>query len=186
MAKKDEKKGPWWRKYTREYAEEEPKQSEPPAKPVKRPAMPAPGHRDPFAELENIQRRMLRGDFFRNREPRLLKMDEGLFRRPLVQVRQTSKDVIVRVEMPGVRKEDVKIQVVGQDLIIDAQSRRQKKEEKEGFYGASSSYKGYRNVIRLPAAVDKGSARAKYEEGVLTVVLPKAETGEGPSNIEIE
>jgi len=208
MAEKTEtKEKNWWRKYTKEYQEEDLSKEKKPAKNVK-PRKIAPRQQkiktalklqDPFTELENMQQRMDRTfrdllggglfgrDFFRKPAmPRLMKMGDLMFRKPVAEVRETDKEVQVSIELPGAKKDNIKIKIEGLNLIIEANTKNEKESKRKGFMSAVKSYSGYRHIIRLPALVDKSRSKANYETGILTIVLPKKEPSEGPGDIGIE
>lgn len=208
MAEKTEiKEKNWWRKYTKEYQEEDLSKEKKPAKKVK-PRKIAPRQRkirttlklqDPFTELENMQQRMDRTfrdllgnglfgrEFFRKPAmPRLMKMGDLIFRKPVAELRETDKEVLVSVELPGAKKDNIKIKVEGLNLIIEANTRSEKESRRKAFMSAVRSYSGYRHIIRLPALVDKTHSKANYEAGILTIVLPKKEPSKGTGDIGIE
>jgi len=87
---------------------------------------------------------------------------------------------VVRAEIPGFKKEDIEISVEGNQVTIRAESKKEKEEKKgnrvvlkECVYG-----KQYR-TFTLPQAVDDAKTTAKYENGVLNLVLPKKSGGAG-------
>jgi len=197
MAKKkeEEKKGTWWRKYTMRHVEEPkeaPKKEQEPTQPE------SPKTRreyiDPFTETGALQKQLdktfrdlFSRDLFRFPEiPAVLKMKSGVFRKPYARVKQTDKEVLVTVEMPGAKKENIKIKIDGLNLIIDAQVRKQEEKREGGMFRTSASYQGFRNIIRMPCPVVKEKSRAQYSSGVLKIILPKKETKEGPSDVEVE
>ena len=99
---------------------------------------------------------------------------------PWVDVVDKGKEVVVAVEIPGVRKEDIDIELDGRNLYISVE--RKERKESEGEF--VSRYLGFRRVITLPAEVDEKKVKAEYRNGLLKVVLPKKK-GEG-RKIKIE
>ncbi|HJV53175.1 MAG TPA: Hsp20/alpha crystallin family protein, partial [Noviherbaspirillum sp.] len=75
---------------------------------------------------------------------------------------------------PGVKKEDIKISIEGSTVSIRAETREEKQEKMEGNMMRSERYFGeqYRS-FSLPQEVDEGKAEAKYQDGVLSLTLPK-------------
>ena len=120
---------------------------------------------DPFRELDD----MMRGLVFRP-----VRMAEPRIEQIKVDATEDDKAYRISAEIPGVRKEDVKVSVVDNEVTISAEVKRQS-EKKEGervvhserYYGAVS------RSFTLPQAVDGDSAQAKYDNGVLTLTLPK-------------
>jgi len=107
------------------------------------------------------------------------------FMRPLVDVYETPDEVVVVAELPGVRKEDINVSAVDDELEIRAEVRREEEVKEEAYYRRERYYKGFFRRIRLPTPVQAEKARAKYENGVLTIRLPKAAV-EKRRRIEIE
>ncbi len=176
---KDEKKengDKWWRKYTKRHLEPDKKKKE--VEVIDDPFSLTKMHR----LIDNVFTDFFDKDFFRIPKFPRIKMDEGLFRKPLVDVEEIRDKIILRVELPGVDKKDIKIKIDDGNLIIDAQTRQEKKTESS----YSSSYNGFRNVLRLPAEVEKDTSRAKFENGVLIIELKKKYPSDGYGEITIE
>ena len=120
---------------------------------------------DPFRELDD----MMRGLVFRP-----VRMAEPRIEQIKVDATEDDKAYRISAEIPGVRKEDIKVSVVDNEVTISAEVKRQS-EKKEGervvhserYYGAVS------RSFTLPQAVDGDGAQAKYDNGVLTLTLPK-------------
>jgi len=81
----------------------------------------------------------------------------------------------VKANLPGFNKKDIKISLKDDELIIEA-THSEKKEEKKGSYYRCERYSGnYRRSIALTEKCDADSIDAKYENGVLTISIPKKE-----------
>ena len=95
---------------------------------------------------------------------------------PVVDVFENKDHVTVKAEVPGMRKEDIDVSVEGNTLSICGERREQKEEGKGTSNYRSERFFGrfYRSVP-LPSAIDSGKVAAKYQDGVLTVTLPKTE-----------
>ena len=95
---------------------------------------------------------------------------------PLIKVDVEEKDdrYLVKADMPGVAKEDIRVEVDGNLVSISAEVRREKKEEKEGKVLRSERYFGTMSrAFTLPVDVDFSKAEAAYADGVLKLTLPK-------------
>jgi HSP20 family protein len=93
---------------------------------------------------------------------------------PLVEVRETGKEIEVYVDLPFVEdSRDVGVEVLGDELEITATMRRSVRWERWGTYQRFQAFSQYRTRIRLPAEVDPQGAKAVLRNGVLRVVLPK-------------
>ncbi len=198
--KKRARKGAWWRKYTKEFLDEpqpipleQPIAHRPLPKTEKKIIFPRFTFKDPFSEIERVQREMDRifKDTFRRSFfgfptfPRIVKLNEGIFRKSMVEVKDLGKQIAVRAEMPGVKKEDIKVRIEGRNLILDARAQKKQEKKEETVQSFSQRFVGFRNVIRLPTEVNRKTARAKYENGILTVILEKKESPEN-GDITIE
>ena len=77
------------------------------------------------------------------------------------------------VEVPGVRKEDLDVRVTEDSVVIRAERKFDKKDERKNYYLRERSYASYYRVIRLPEPVIPEKAEAEYRNGVLEIVVPK-------------
>lgn len=86
----------------------------------------------------------------------------------------------VKAEIPGVRKEDIDVRIEGNQVSLSAEVNKQSEEKKDGRVIRSERYQGYvSRSFTLGANLDESRATAKYENGVLELVLPKRESNEG-------
>lgn len=122
---------------------------------------------DPFRELESI--------FWR---PRLRSWLRDLPAEPEFKIDMTEDDKAyhVKAEVPGVKKEDIRIEIDGNQVAISAEVRKEKEEKKGETVVCSERYYGkqYRSFT-LRHDVDSNKADAKYQDGVLELTLPKAQ-----------
>jgi HSP20 family protein len=102
---------------------------------------------------------------------------------PALDIYQNNDNVIARVELPGMRKEDIEISLHDGMLTI---SGERKAESNEGDKAERSErYVGkFRRSISLPTLVDANKVTASYRDGILTVTLPKAEEAK-PKQIQV-
>ncbi len=109
---------------------------------------------------------------FMNRPMRLLEDETGIQMRS--DLSEDDKNFVIKSEIPGVKKEDIHISIDGNRVSISAETKRES-EEKEGAKVVRSE-RYYGKVFRsmtLDSDVDQDQADAKYEDGVLTLTLPK-------------
>lgn len=99
---------------------------------------------------------------------------KGLLSMPVVDISETKTEVIVKVDLPGVRKEDVELFITPNALEIKAEIRKEKKQETESMFRSERSYAGYQRVLSLPAEVKTKDYKTDLTNGVLTVTLKKA------------
>jgi HSP20 family protein len=130
---------------------------------------------DPFKEL-------VRFDPFTDNWPRLRRWLAEEPAEPTIRLEVTEDDGAYRVnaEMPGVKKEDIDVQIEGNQVSLSAEVRRDKEEKKGETVVHSERYYGkqYRSFT-LSQDIDRAKAEAKFENGVLKLTLPKAGPAKG-------
>lgn len=94
---------------------------------------------------------------------------------PSVDVVDREQDVLVRVAVPGYRKEDIEVSVSNGVLTIKGETKSEKKEEKGDYYAAEIMQGAFSRSIALPAEVQEEKASASLKDGILELVFPKAE-----------
>ena len=105
---------------------------------------------------------------------------------PAVEVYEEDNKVVVKAELPGVDKKDVRLRRDGDILTISAERNKQREEKKRNYYYAERSLSRFHRSVRLPAGT-KEDVKASYKDGVLTVEFSKSEeASEKGRDIEIE
>lgn len=95
-------------------------------------------------------------------------------------------DVIqVKVELPGVKKDDVEITIKDDVLIVKGEKREEKEEKGENRYYVERSYGSFARSLTLPSAVKTDQVKATFKDGVLEITMPKAEE-EKAKKVEIK
>jgi len=106
---------------------------------------------------------------------------------PAVDVSETDTEVIVKADLPGVKPEDIEINIVDNVLTIKGEKKRETEEKKENFYRVERYYGSFMRAIQLPSEVDVEKVKATYKDGVLKIVLPKkAEAARKVIKVEVE
>lgn len=116
----------------------------------------------PFRDLEN---------FFEALEP--AEKESGVIS-PKLNVYETKDDVVAEAELPGIKPEDVEIEIKDNVLKIEAKTEKEEKKEEKGYYRREFSRGFYRRVTPLPVEVKDDKSEASYDKGVLTIKMPKA------------
>ena len=97
-----------------------------------------------------------------------------------VDVKEDDKGYTVRADIPGVKKEDIQVDVEGNMIALRAEAKQEKEEKKgEKVIYSERSYGMASRSFTLPAEVDSKGAKAEYKDGVLTLSLPKKGNGGG-------
>jgi HSP20 family protein len=97
--------------------------------------------------------------------------NEG-FRMPLVNINESEKEFTVTMELPGVQKKDLDVAIDGEQLVVTAE-RSEKVESSEGILRREIRSEKFRRTFTLGRAVDRDGIKAKLENGILKVTLPK-------------
>ena len=126
-------------------------------------------------EIDAIFRDVMRGPrLWSTREPsERYEFTSETWREPFVDIFDRGDRFVITVELPGVRKEDIKLRVTEDTVYLEAQIKREKELEEEGAIRIERYYSGYRRVIRLPEEVIPEKAKARYNNGVLEIEIPK-------------
>jgi HSP20 family protein len=93
------------------------------------------------------------------------------------EVEETAKDLVVRIELPGMNKDDCRISIEGNTLYVSGEKRYERETHDSTYHVMERAYGAFQRAIPLPGNVDIDQAEANYKKGVLTVRLPK--TGDG-------
>ncbi len=97
---------------------------------------------------------------------------------PLVDVKDEGSELLVTTDLPGVEKDDVDLDVSDNMLTISAKRSSDKEEKDEGYLRRERTYSSFSRTVTLPNTVSAEGAKAKLENGVLTVTLPKLQIEE--------
>jgi HSP20 family protein len=127
---------------------------------------------EPFRELMSMRDTMDRlfGDAFL-RTAGSLELDGAL----LMDVAQTDNDIIVRASLPGVKPDDIHISVTGDVLSLRGEVKEEKVTDEASYHLRERRYGSFSRTISLPTSVVAEKAKAEFENGVLTLTIPKAE-----------
>jgi HSP20 family protein len=105
---------------------------------------------------------------------------------PAVDVLQRDGDLVVRAELPGVRPEDVDITLQENVLTISGERREEQEEQRGGYYVRERRRGTFSRSMTLPEGVDEDNIRARYENGVLEVIIEGAAAVREPRRIQVE
>jgi HSP20 family protein len=141
---------------------------------------------EPFSMMQRLSQQMDRWfddwgfdrDFGRSRSGRMGRMS---FWSPQVETFQRGDQFIIRVDLPGMKKEDVNVEVTDNVLTIHGERRDEHEENREGYYRSERSYGSFSRVIPIPEGAIAESAKANFKDGVLevTVQAPPREVSRG-------
>jgi HSP20 family protein len=95
---------------------------------------------------------------------------------PAVDIDRSNGTMIVSAELPGLRKEDIKVEVNDASLVIQGERKQEQKEEREGYHRWERSYGQFYRSIPLPEGAQAEQIEAELKDGVLKVSIPVPET----------
>ncbi len=104
---------------------------------------------------------------------------------PMTDVSETPEHLILRLEVPGMTRDQVKISVENNVLTVRGEKQQEATQENENWYRSERSYGSFERSFSLPTHVDPDNVRASMENGVLTIKLPRREEAR-PREIKIE
>jgi HSP20 family protein len=91
---------------------------------------------------------------------------------PAVEVRQKDDSLVICADLPGLNKDEVKVEVTEEGLVIQGERKREEEDRGEGFYRSERSYGRFYRLIPLPEDANLDQAKAQFKDGVLEVVVP--------------
>ena len=145
----------------------------------------------PFEDLMNIEEEISRffDEFFGSRVPAsAAQQREGSPAWvPRVDISETEDEIIVRADIPGMKKEDIKVTLADNVLTISGEKKIERDEKKENYHRVERVFGTFSRSFYIPTNVDASKITAKYNNGVLEVRLPKKEEAkpkEIPVNVE--
>jgi HSP20 family protein len=104
---------------------------------------------------------------------------------PQVEALEREGKLIVRADLPGLTKDDIKVDITDDAIRIRGERRSEKEEKKEGFYRSERSYGSFYREIPLPGGVDSEQANATFRNGVLEITMPAPARKSSSRRIEI-
>lgn len=110
----------------------------------------------------------------------------GVLLAPHMDVSETEKELRIRAELPGVSEKDIDISLNDDVLTIRAEKRQERKEEREGVHFSERSFGTFQRSLRLPFQVNPDQVQARFENGVLSVTLPKTQPQERSRRIQVQ
>ncbi len=138
--------------------------------------------RSPFEELERMRREMDR--YFEELTERTLRAPiAGVF--PLTNITEDNDNFYVRAELPGVKPDELEISVTGDSLTITGERKISPENENVRYHRREREAGQFSRVITLPGQIDADNVQASASNGILTVILPKAEAAK-PKQIAVK
>lgn len=139
--------------------------------------------RDDFRRFEEMMNRMFEDFWGRPRRQLLPSGERGEtlpaeYRQPFIDIAETDKEVIATAEMPGLEKEDIKINLTEDRLEISAETKKEEEKREKGYVYRERRSGSYYRAIALPSPIDPNNAQALYKNGILEIKMPKTKIKE--------
>lgn len=103
---------------------------------------------------------------------------------PSVDVVENNDNYLVKADIPGVKKDDLKVDVKNGTLVIKGEKKQEEKVEKDNYIRVERSYGNFIRSFTLPTNVDSSKINAKFTDGVLEITIPKKEEAK-PKEVKI-
>jgi HSP20 family protein len=134
-----------------------------------------------LVSLRDAMDRLFEESFVRMRGLPSVLGGEGL----ALDMYQTADSVVVKTSVPGITAEDIDITITGNVLSIKGECKMEEKVEKANYIRQERRYGVFQRSVSLPESIVSDKAEATYENGVLTLTIPKAEESK-PKTIKVE
>jgi HSP20 family protein len=129
---------------------------------------------EPFSEIDTLQRQMNR--LFE----KLMPTDGGermsFAFTPAAELEETDDAIHLKLEVPGLEKQDFNIEATPESISISGERKSESKTEENGVTRSEFRYGKFQRVIPLPSQIQNNKVQAEYQNGILRLTLPKAES----------
>jgi len=129
----------------------------------------------PFTELMSLRQvmdRLFEDSFVR---PSHVLTSPGEVAMPILDIYQTPSEIVVKAALPGIKPEDVSIDITGDTLTVKGESKAEQEVKKEDYLFQEGRYGAFSRSVVFPNGLKSDKTEATMEDGVLTLTIPKAE-----------
>jgi len=140
---------------------------------------------DPLRELSHMQDRINRifGDAYRRTDEDVLK--GGDWTPPVDIFENKDHEIVLRAELPGLKREDIDIRVENNTLTLRGERKQENEVNQENYHRVERSYGNFSRSFSLPATVNTEKVSATFADGVLSITLPTREEAK-PRQIQVQ
>ncbi len=140
---------------------------------------------DPFRELSSMQDRINRifGDAYRRSDEDVLK--GGDWTPPVDIFENKDHEIVLRAELPGLKREDIDIRVENSTLTLRGERKQESEANQDNYHRVERSYGSFSRSFSLPTTVNTEKVSATFADGVLTITLPTREEAK-PRQIQVQ
>ncbi len=141
---------------------------------------------DPFRELDDLQNRLstLFGRAAVSKNPERQEALSVAEWAPLVDITEDEKEYLIKAELPEVKKDEIKINVQNDVLVISGERRYEKEEKDKKYHRVERAYGRFSRSFTIPEDSDPERVSAEFKDGLLHVHLPKSERSK-PKSITV-
>jgi HSP20 family protein len=122
----------------------------------------------------------------RRRSGNALAGGSAAFWAPQIEVHQRNNELVVRADLPGMKKDDVRIDVTDHEITISGERRQEQELDRDGVYRSERSYGSFYRTIPLPEGAMTDQAKASFRDGVLEITLPAPPESTRGRRLEIQ
>jgi len=128
---------------------------------------------EPAREMMTLREAMDR--LFDDAFTRPLSLNNGHWSIPAVDMYQTDNEVVVKAALPGIKADEVQINVTGEILTLKGETKHEEERKEKAYHIREQRWGSFERSIALPTEVVADKAKADFENGMLTITLPKAD-----------
>ncbi|HUJ79867.1 MAG TPA: Hsp20/alpha crystallin family protein [Nitrospiria bacterium] len=136
----------------------------------------------PWTDLSRMERAMERmaddlfgRHWFDFNWPDRLRLRELEWREPAIEITEEKDELVIKAEIPGIKKEDVQVNLSDHLLTIRGEKKQEREVKEKGYFYSERAYGSFCRSIELPTDVQAGKVHASFKDGLLEVRLPKTE-----------
>lgn len=116
-----------------------------------------------------------------------IRWPEEILKAPLVDVYEEGDDIVLKAELPGMKKEDIDLEISGDVVTLSGEKKQEEEVEKKNYHRFERLYGSFSRSFTLPAEIQVQKATAKFKDGVLELRAPKTEEAKQKSRkVEIQ
>ena len=129
---------------------------------------------EPFGDMVTLREDIdsLFNDFFR-RVPVEKFTKENLWF-PALDIEETKDDIKISAELPGLKKDEIKLTISNGQLVLQGERKLEKEEKDKTYHRIERRYGSFRRTVSLPTEAETDKVKAIYEKGILNITLPKS------------
>jgi len=137
---------------------------------------------EPAREIMTLREAMDR--LFEDAFTRPLSMSDG-WSAPAIDMYQTDNEVVVKAALPGIKADEVQINITGDVLTLKSEVKHDEEQRDKAWHIREHRWGSFQRSVALPTNVVSDKAKAEFENGILTIILPKAEEAK-PRTITVQ